>query len=82
MDPVTLKPELSQVILNFFDCSQMLFDKTLKYCVTYDLNQEDFEIHRRKRTHNYKALISNKNFEGATAIELPDLEQFFVSDKD
>ena len=70
MDPENLKPILKNVMFNYIGCSQIIFDKTLNYAVTYNLNQEDFEIHRRKYQHDFKAKISDHNFEGCMAVEL------------
>ena len=70
MNKENLQPELRNTMFNYIGCSQMIFDTTLNYCVTYNLNQEDFEIHRRKYQHDFKAKISGHNFEGCMAMEL------------
>ena len=38
VDPITLIPTLENVMFNFMNCSQMMFGKKVKYCITYKTN--------------------------------------------
>jgi hypothetical protein len=65
IDPVTLMPNLENVMFNFMNCNQMMFGSKVRYCITYKTNQRSFEVHTRKFDHDFKATIVHKNIEGA-----------------
>jgi len=82
MNKETLEPELENVMSNYLGCSQILFGKKVKYCVTYTTGQRAFDIHRQKYLHNFKVPVSSQNLEGAKAMELTTMNQFLVSNID
>ena len=75
----TLMPELENVMANYMNCTQMLFGKRVKYCVTYTTNQRSFDIHRRKYMHNFKVPVSNENMEGSKGLEIVSMNLFLAS---
>jgi len=75
-------PELENVMYNYTGCTQMMFGKKVKYCVTYKTGEKSFDIYKQKLLHNLRVPISHENLEKAGIIVLHNLKVFFVLDDD
>jgi len=70
IDPITLIPNLENVMYNYMNCNQTMFGKRVRFCVTYKTNMKSFDVYRRKYQQNYKVPVNTDNLEGASLLEL------------
>ena len=70
MNDETFEPELENVMLNYMNCTQMMFGAKVRYGITYKTNQKAFTIYRRKYEHNFKVPVVSDNLEGSKGLEL------------
>ena len=79
IDRGTLEPSLENVMFNFMNCSQMMFGRKVKYCITYKTNQKSFDIHRRKFEHDFRNTVVNKDLDGSRGLPIDSMNAFLVS---
>ena len=75
-------PEIESVMYNYMKCSQLVFGRKLKYCVTFKINQKGIDIYRRQYEHTFKGLINNEDFNNSSVIESKKLGSILISRKD
>ena len=81
IDPVTLMPELENVMFNYMNCNQMMFGSKVRYSITYKTNQRSIEVHTRKFDHDFRIPVVEKNLEGAIGLSLESMNCFMVAHK-
>lgn len=69
-------------MFNFMECTQMLFGSRVRYCITFKLNQKNFEVYRRKYIHDLKANVVKENLEGCKTLSISRLNLLLVSQDD
>ena len=79
LDKETFEPVLENTIVNFMQCNNMLFSANRAYCATYKTNQTGFNIYNRKYTHDFRAKVDSKNFEGCLGLNVSTLDVILVS---
>lgn len=79
IDQSTLEPALENTMFNFMNCSQMMFGRKVKYCITYKTNQKSFDIHRRKFEHDFRNTVVNKDLDGSRGLPIDSMNAFLVS---
>ena len=42
LDPYTLMPKLDSVLINFMECSQIMFGKKVRYAIAYKASAPNF----------------------------------------
>ena len=67
---------------NYMRCSQMMFGKRVKFCLTYKTGQSGFDIYRRKYQHNFKVNVQSDNYEGSIGLELQSMSTIVVTKRD
>ena len=72
-------PTLENVMYNFMNCSQMMFGKMVKYCITYKTNQKSFDIHRRKFVHDFRVNVVPADLDGSRGLPIETMNAFLVS---
>ena len=60
-------------------CSQMMFGRKKKYCITYKEHQKSFDVYTRKYEHNFKATIVEGNCARSRGLLIPSMNAFLVS---
>lgn len=70
IDKDTFKPELENVMNNFYRCTQMLIGGYNKYSINYKQNQACFDVYTRKYMHNLRVTSNSANYENCKAIEI------------
>lgn len=78
-DPITLMPTTENVMQNYMNCSQMLFGKAVRFCITFKQNQKSFDVFTRQCNHDFKIPIGNEYLEGAIGLELQDSDFFLIA---
>jgi hypothetical protein len=58
-------PDLENVMYNFMSCSQMMYGKRVRYCITYKENQCSFDCYQRMYMHNLRVCVSSTDFSGS-----------------
>lgn len=61
------------------NCSQMMFGKMVKYCITYKTNQKSFDIHRRKFVHDFRVNVVPADLDGSRGLPIETMNAFLVS---
>ena len=72
-------PVLENVMNNFMQCTNMMFGRKVKYCITYKLNERMFNVYRRKFKHNFKVPVIQENLEGSQGLEIKSLNIILVT---
>ena len=55
----------------------------VKYAITYKVNEQSFELYRKKYNHDFKVpVITKEDFEGAIAMDMPSINSFVVAWQD
>jgi len=67
-------------MINFDDCSMMIFSESGEQCISYKKNQADFKICQRKYLHEFKARVQDQDFETAFGLPLHGIDHFMVAD--
>ena len=75
-------PELENVMYNYMGCTQMMYGRRVKFCVTYKGGQKSFDIYRQKYQHNFKVPVSGENLEGSKGLEIKSMNAFLVTQVD
>ena len=61
-------------MFNHMNCNQIMIGPKVKYAVTYKINEQSFEIHRRRYIHGFKVpVITKQNYEGGICLDLPSV---------
>jgi hypothetical protein len=79
IDQATLEPSLENMMFNFMNCSQMMFGRRVKYCITYKTNQKSFDIHRRKFEHDFRVNVVEDDLDGSRGLPIESMNAFLVS---
>jgi hypothetical protein len=61
-------PERENIMFNYSECTQMMFGKKDKYCLTYKSNEKSFDIYKHKLNHSLRATIFHENLENSGII--------------
>ena len=72
-------PILQNVMVNYMGCSQTMFGRSKKSCITYKINEKAFEIYQRKYLHDLRVCVNSNNMEGAKAIEISCMGIIYVT---
>lgn len=67
---------------NFMNCSQMMFGRKVKYCITYKTNQKSFDVHRRKYEHDFRVNVIEQDLDGSRGLPVESMNAFLVSKVD
>jgi len=52
----------------------------VKYAITYKVNEQSFELYRKRYKHDFKVpVISKEDFEGGLAMDLSSVNSFVVA---
>ena len=73
-------PTIENVMMNYMQCSSLMFGSRVKYGIAYKVRQPGFSIYTRKNYHNFKVMIDNGMFEGATGVELQQTGQYALAE--
>jgi len=80
IDKKTLLPELENVMLNYLQCSSLMFGPRVRYGIAFKANQADISIFTRKSFHNFKVCIDTNTFEGAVGCELKSIGAYALAE--
>ena len=82
IDDETFIPELENVMNNYMNCTQMMFNNDVTQCITYKTNQKSFDIYRRKYRHDFRVNIHDENLSGSRGLVIESMNAFVVSQGD
>ena len=74
----TLIPTVKNVMKNFMQCGMIRFGEKNIYCVTYKLNQPNFNKYKRKMDHDFRVCVNTEDYEHALGFNLANNCYFLV----
>lgn len=66
-------------MLNFLGCGMMIYGEEQTYCITYKMNQENFNIFQRNLNHDFMVRLNNQNYENSIGINIKGNDVFLVA---
>jgi len=64
-------PKLQNVMANFIRASTVIFEENQQFCISFKINQANFNLYSRKLNHDFRVTVKNEPFEYALGINLP-----------
>ena len=75
----TFMPELENVMMNFMNCSSLLFGARVRFGIAFKVSEPDFTIFTRKYYQNFKVCIDSNSFEGAVGVSLAPFKMYAMA---
>ena len=66
-------------MVNFLGCGMMIYGEEQTFCITFKMNQANFNIYESKLNHDFMVNLNNENFEGSLGLNVKGNNLFLVA---
>jgi hypothetical protein len=68
-------------MLNYMNCSQMMFGTKVRYAITFKAGEPELCIYQRKYFHHFMVQLNTENYEGSYGCNLSSINMYAIAKK-